>query len=79
MQLITVQSSNISQIGFKENITLSFGNPGQSILRIVFTNGLIYDYYNVEREDYERFLDAKSKGQYFHKYIKNVYQYEKIN
>ena len=79
MDLIAVQSSNIAQIGFESGQTNSLNAKPTNILRIVFTSGAIFDYYNVEKEDYKRFLDAKSKGQFFHKFIKNVYSYEKVS
>ncbi len=78
MKLVTVESSNISQIGFEENKTITLNQRPINILRVVFVNGLIYDYYNVEKDVYERFLDAKSKGQFLHKFITKQYQYEKV-
>ena len=77
MKMIKVQSTNIDQIGFKENTKISLNQKPINILRIIFTSGTTYDYYNVLKEDYENFLNAKSKGAYFHRYIKNVYSYEK--
>ncbi len=77
MNLVTIQSSNISQIGFEENVSITLNQRPRNVLRIVFTSGDIFDYYNVEKDDYERFLDAKSKGSYFHKFIKGVYVFEK--
>lgn len=79
MDLIAVQSSNIAQIGFEGNRISSLNARPINILRIVFTSGDIFDYYNVEKDDFNRFLDAKSKGQFFHKFIKNVYSYEKVS
>ncbi len=77
MDLITVQSSNIRQIGFEEGVIISMGAKPKDVLRVVFTSGLIYDYYNVESDVFERFVHAKSVGSYFHKYIKNNYTFEK--
>lgn len=77
MKLVTVESSNISQIGFEEGKSISLNQNPVNILRIVFTTGMIYDYYNVEKETFESLLDAKSVGSYFHKFIKNQYTYEK--
>jgi hypothetical protein len=77
MELIKVQSSNIEQIGFEENKSITMNQKPINILRIIFTSGITYDYYNVEKEVYEQFSQAKSVGSYFHKFIKNQYQYEK--
>ena len=79
MQLVTVQSSNISQIGFEENQVIALNQKPRNVLRIIFIGGNIFDYYNVEKEIYKGFLDATSKGKYFHQYIKNIYPYEKVN
>ncbi len=78
MDLITVQSSNISQIGFEENRMSSLNARPINVLRIVFSNGATFDYYNVEKDDYNSFLDAKSKGEFFWKYIKGVYSHERV-
>lgn len=77
MNLISVKSSNISQIGFDENFKLTINSEPMTIMRIVFANGRIYDYYRVEKEVYEDLLKADSIGMYFHKHIKNSYHYEK--
>lgn len=77
MNLITVQSSNISQIGFEEGVIISMGAKPKDILRVVFTSGTVYDYYNVESDVFEQFVQAKSVGSYFHKFIKNNYTFEK--
>ena len=78
MKLVTVESSNISQIGFEEDKVITLNQRPINILRVVFNNGLIYDYYNVEKDIFERFLDSNSKGKYLHEFIINKYQYEKI-
>ncbi len=77
MDLIKVQSNWIEQIGFDEKVKISLNQQPMSMLRIVFKDGVTFDYYNVEKETYEDFLNAKSVGSYFHKYIKNQYTYEK--
>lgn len=79
MRLITVESSNISQIGFEENYSISFNQVPRNVLRIVFWNGNTYDFYNVEKEVYNSFLDSDSKGSYFHANIKNEYPNEKVS
>ena len=79
MQLITVQSSNISQIGFEENKIVALNQKPRNILRIIFNTGLMYDYHNVEKDIFNQFLNAKSKGQFFHKFIKDKYPFEKVS
>ena len=79
MNLVSVQSSNIDQIGFEINRMTSMNAKPINVLRIVFVSGNTFDYYNVSKQDYENFLTAESKGAYFHKIIKNVYSYEKVS
>ena len=77
MKMIKVQSTNIDQIGFDEGVKISLNSKPINVLRIIFNSGTTYDYYKVEKNDYENFLNAESKGAFFHRYIKNVYSYEK--
>lgn len=55
-----VASSNIQAIGWYADG-----------LVIRFTNGSVYEYQNVTRELFDRFLAAESKGQFFHAHIKS--------
>lgn len=67
MELRNVNSSNISQIGF---------DIKTNTLRIVFTTGAIYDFFEVDEQLFRHLLQAPSKGKFFHKYIKNRYNCE---
>ncbi len=79
MKLISVQSSNIAQIGFEENTTLSLSSKSINILRIVFMNESIFDYHGVEKVIFEAFIKAPSVGKFFHANIKNKYEFEKVS
>lgn len=68
MQMIPVSSSNLRAVGY---------DPVTETLRIEFHNGT-YDYYNVPEHIYRGLLNATSKGQYHHLYIKNNYSYRRI-
>lgn len=48
------------------------------ILHVEFRGGGYYIYYNVSRYRYYRLLNAESKGKYFLKYIRNNYEYAKL-
>ena len=78
MNLITVQSSNISQIGFEENQSITLNQKPRNVLRVVFANGLIYDYYGVDKNTFDDFLNSESKGKFLHSNIAKQYPYEKI-
>lgn len=67
MNMIPVNSSNISSVGY-ENGTLY----------IAFHSGGLYAYSNVPEIVFNELLNAPSKGEYFHAYIKKHYAYTKI-
>ena len=49
-----------------------------STLRIIFTSGLIYDYLKVPKQVYQKMKNAKSKGTFLNKIIKEKYDYIKV-
>ena len=79
MQLISIKSSTIGQIGFESNRISSMNARPINVMRIVFTSGNIFDYYEVEKIVFEEFIKAESAGKFFHANIKDKYQYEKRN
>jgi hypothetical protein len=79
MELINVVSSNIASIGWQANQLINDASQPVDILRIVYKNGLVYDYYNVHQKDYEAFLASESKGQFYHKNIKGRYREARVN
>ncbi len=44
-------------------------------LRVIFTDGRTYKYYDVPRGIYANFADAESTGAYFNRYIKDRYDF----
>jgi hypothetical protein len=64
-----VASSNILSVGYDE--------PSQT-LEVEFSNGTIYQYYNVGRNLFEQFMEAASKGQFLNTYIRNAYPFSRI-
>jgi hypothetical protein len=66
---IKVESSNIDSIGY---------DTKTSTLEIEFINGRVYQYFNVPYMTYLSLFVAKSKGKYFANYIKNNYEFEKV-
>jgi len=65
-----VNSSNIKSIGYESN---------SKTLEIEFRDGGIYQYFNVTSNIYKEFISAPSIGSFFHKYIKDKYNWKKIN
>ncbi len=67
MVRIKVKSSNIHSIGHENKI-----------LEIKFNNNTIYRFLNVPEIIFILFLKSKSKGIFFHEFIKNRYLKRKI-
>lgn len=65
--MIPVSSSDISSVGYENNI-----------LCIIFNSGGKYIYHNVPLDVYNSLLSAPSHGKFFHAYIKGRYSYEKL-
>lgn len=68
MTMVPVSSTNLRAVGY---------DPSTQTLRIEFHNAT-YDYYNVPSAVHSGLMNAPSKGQYHHQYIKNNYRYNKI-
>ena len=69
MELRTVNSSNLKQVGYDKK---------GKVLRVIFTSGACYDYYSVDEQMFRHLIQSPSVGKFFHRYIKNSYKYSKI-
>lgn len=69
MEMISVQSSSLRSVGF---------DPTTSTLRVQFVKGKLYEYAGVPLDVYRSLLDAPSLGQYFNRYIRNIYPYRRL-
>lgn len=69
MEMRPVVSSNLRRVGY---------DASSLILRIEFVQGGLYEYYDVPSDIYQQLLSAPSHGQYFHRYIRDVYRYHKL-
>lgn len=70
MELTPVESSNISAVGWEDEV-----------LEIEFNKGGKYRYYGVPEEIYKAMMAAPSKGKFFHSRIRPKqyeYGYEKV-
>jgi hypothetical protein len=47
-------------------------------LEIEFKDGGVYQYFNVPRNIYQNLISASSVGSFFYKYVKNNYNWKKI-
>jgi hypothetical protein len=66
--MTAVQSSNLAAIDYDWSGTLT----------IAFHSGSVYEYYHVPPSEYDGLMSARSHGEYFHAYIKNRYDYQRI-
>ena len=69
MDKILVNSSNIIAVGY---------DPQQQVLEVEFQSGGLYQYLNVPGELYQSLMTAVSKGEYFHDYIMNKFDFAKL-
>ena len=61
-----VESSNLVGVGY---------DPATTTLEIEFTNGAVYQYFDVPQAVYEALMATDSKGRYLASNIKGVYRY----
>jgi KTSC domain len=69
MDRVNVVSSVIEEIGY---------SASSRTLEILFKSGAIYLYYFVPQAQYDALMAADSKGTYFNKKIKGVYEHHRI-
>jgi len=69
IQLESVISSNIAAIGYDSK---------NSILRVQFTNGAIYDATGAKQSDFDDFKSSKSKGVHFNKVLKQAFAWTRL-
>lgn len=62
-------SSNLAEMRYSKET---------QILKVFFKNGTGYKYFPVPEEVHAQFGKAESAGQFFHKYIKGVFKFEKL-
>jgi KTSC domain len=69
MDRVPVESSVIGEVGY---------SVSSQTLEVLFRSGAIYLYYFVPQGVYDALLTADSKGTYFNKQIKGVYEHHRI-
>lgn len=69
MNLVRVESSNLSAVGY---------DPDISVLAVRFTNGSVCNYYGVPPYEHTMLMAAKSKGKYLAEHIKGMFPYARI-
>ena len=69
MTRVPVDSSNIKSLGYDDK---------SKTLEVEFTNGAVYRYSGVGKRTFEKLMETKSKGTYFHENIRGKYSYERV-
>jgi hypothetical protein len=64
-----IASSNIAAAGY---------DSSSETLEIEFTNGSVYQYYNVPSSIYEAFMAAPSKGSFLATQVKDRFPYARV-
>ena len=68
--LAKTESSNVNSIAYQDNTNTAY---------VVFKNGGIYQYDNVEREDFETLLNAESVGRHLSSvFLKKGFEFKKL-
>ena len=66
-----VRSSALRSVGYDQE---------QRVLEIEFTNGAVYQYFDVPAEVYRGLMAAESHGGYFHQRVRNKsFRYQRVN
>lgn len=63
--MIPVESSNIKAIGY---------DPANKVLKVQFLSGVTWQYSGVPPEEHAALMDAESKGSYFARHIRDLYE-----
>jgi hypothetical protein len=69
MNRTPVTSSNVASVGY---------DPKSMTLEVEFTNGSIYQYFDVPEGEFQNLISAESVGRYLNQTIKNNYRYAKV-
>jgi hypothetical protein len=64
-----VISSNVASVGY---------DPNTMTLEVEFTNGSVYQYFDVPELEYQSLMTAESLGKYLNHNIKSNYRYAQI-
>jgi hypothetical protein len=67
--MTAVQSSNLAAVDY---------DYWSGTLTIAFHSGGVYEYYHVPHSEYVGLMQAGSHGRYFHAFIKNQYDSQRI-
>ncbi|MFT6502600.1 MAG: hypothetical protein ACJASQ_002727 [Crocinitomicaceae bacterium] len=69
MNRVSVQSSNISSIGY---------DASSQTLQVQFNSGDVYEYYSVPPSEHSGLMNASSHGKYLNANIKGSYDYQQV-
>ena len=70
MERSAVASSNIAAVGYDST---------SQTLEVEFSNGAVYQYYNIPQTIYDALMTAPSKGQFLAYQIKNRFPYARVS
>jgi len=68
--LTKTESSNVASLAYQDKTKTAF---------VTFKNGSLYEYKNVDVEDFNALMDAESVGQHLNRvFLKKGFEYEKL-
>lgn len=71
-------SQQVEMIETDSSFVKAIGYDGEDLLRVSL-RGELYEYFGVEEETFKKFLEADSKGSFYHKKIKGQYNSVKLD
>jgi hypothetical protein len=69
MDRVSVNSTMLRSVGY---------DATTRTLQVEFNSGVIYQYYDVPAEVYERLIAADSHGRYFNAHVRDQYRYDRM-
>ena len=69
MDRISVQSSNVTEVGYDQD---------SMILEVLFHSGSVYQFFDVPEGLFREMLQADSVGRFFNQQIRDSYRYVKL-
>lgn len=69
MERTAVQSSNLKSVGY---------DLDSKTLEVEFQDASVYQYSNVPQAHHDGLMQARSKGAYLHRHIRNAYSYKRV-
>jgi len=72
--MILVHSSNITGVGWIPSEI----NPALGTMQVLFSNGGLYEYLDMEHSDFQTMVESPSSGKFLNERIKSKHKFRRI-